>query len=817
MPLYWKEFRRAYVELETLKCEFITTPIMILTATAPPEVFNSISKLVRNPVVSKGSMNRPNVKLYCEELPCHSRQSFNDFALRVSEIAGDRCTIVYTNFIENIGPIISELSDLGHTCVGYYGEMDPQARLESYTRWKSGDAQIIVATAAFGMGIDHPGIRHVIRYGVPDSLCSWVQEFGRAGRDGQAATATCLYSASDTDHAGAWIKDNLYNFSFCDRILGEYSTAWKFVWSNFAGKCRRQVLFEEFQDPARLPDVVCSECCDVCEKKNENEIVNDLKEELKILINAIDTLRQKGEKKIAEWIRGSSLAWTQPYNKQSTSYGNHRGHSQNWWRTFMKQCHVVGLVNRKLKSMVKRSGHYSVFGVYEVTQKGRDFISTDGKEEVMLPCIDDVDSIQTSSPDASSESCHEGNKRVRHGKGTHAIITVRRMMSEKENWVKLSDASECQYPGVFSDKQKQCVYYTSNFSELSSSSEPDPHFLWTDIQLSKGKVNNYSSTFDIDGKKEEFVYRSAPCNGVKVCSEPGCDYVASIRDQRACKKHPKMPLHKTNTTASKCPVQFAYLFPKNTDDKRRWIFGFVRQQKENTNNLHNHAIHGASRLLSATKQNIANAAQLNPTLTPMEVAQGKGIGYIPGTVDHAGAHLGRISNALKKGKNPSQWNVQNFETIADDIDASEENIGGSTGNVRRVKELCRPYLVSAGIEGGIQYIFTMNPFQCKVLSTAEFIECDLTYNESIEYRYLFNAVAFNDDTMEWVVVARVRLDKEGSKGYMVLRTKRCSKSVLLTIPSSKWENHSKALLQIGVMQKLLDLGQLLVKIWEVNC
>lgn len=59
----------------------------------------------------------------------------------------------------------------------------------------------------------------------------------------------------------------------------------------------------------------------------------------------------------------------------------------------------------------------------------------------------------------------------------------------------------------------------------------------------------------------------------------------------------------------------------------------------------------------------------------------------------------------------------------------------------------------------------MNPFQCKVLSTAEFTECDLTYNESIEYPYLFNAVAFNDDTMEWVVVARVRLDKEGAKGY----------------------------------------------------
>ena len=175
---YWKEFRRTYVELETLRSKFLTTPIMILTATAPPEVLDSMSRLVRDPVVSKGSVNQPNVKLSCEALPCHARRSLTDFALRVSEIAGDRCTVIYTNFIENIESIVSELNDLGHCCVGYYGEIDPKSRLESYTRWKSGDAQIMFATAAFGMGIDHPGIRSVIRYGVPDNLCSWVQEFG---------------------------------------------------------------------------------------------------------------------------------------------------------------------------------------------------------------------------------------------------------------------------------------------------------------------------------------------------------------------------------------------------------------------------------------------------------------------------------------------------------------------------------------------------------------------------------------------------------------------------------------------------------------
>lgn len=165
----------------------------------------------------------------------------------------------------------------------------------------------------------------------------------------------------------------------------------------------------------------------------------------------------------------------------------------------------------------------------------------------------------------------------------------------------------------------------------------------------------------------------------------------------------------------------------------------------------------------------------------MEVAQGKGIGYIAGSVDHAGVHLGRIS---RKGRNPIPWDVQDFEVIAHEIDASENNIGGSTDNTQRVKELCCPYLVSAGMEGGIKDIFTMNPFQCKVRSTAEFIACDLTYNESLEYPYIINAVAFYDDTLEWVVVPCVYLDKEGAKGFG-LAYKKCLKSVLLTILNSK--------------------------------
>lgn len=94
------------------------------------------------------------------------------------------------------------------------------------------------------------------------------------------------------------------------------------------------------------------------------------------------------------------------------------------------------------------------------------------------------------------------------------------------------------------------------------------------------------------------------------------------------------------------------------------------------------------------------------------------------------------------------------------------------------------------------YIY-MNPFQCKVLSTAQFTECDLTYNESIECPYLFNVLAFNDDTMD---VARVHLDKEGAKGYGLAYRKMLEKC------STDYPEFEvgMALLQIGVMQKLLD-------------
>ena len=91
-------------------------------------------------------------------------------------------------------------------------------RQESYDQWMTGNVQIMVATKAFGLGIDKRDIWDVIRNGVQESLSEWIQEAGHAGRDGLPSTACIFYQESDLDRAGAWIKDHIRNPSIRDDI-----------------------------------------------------------------------------------------------------------------------------------------------------------------------------------------------------------------------------------------------------------------------------------------------------------------------------------------------------------------------------------------------------------------------------------------------------------------------------------------------------------------------------------------------------------------------------------------------------------------------
>ena len=135
----------------------------------------------------------------------------------------------------------------------------------------------------------------------------------------------------------------------------------------------RQVLLDLFGEDASSLASTRESCCDVCSQSKEVSVTDRLKE-LEVLIDAIDVVGDKGEIKLAQWIRGSSQEWTIQYNKDCHSFSNSMGHSEAWWRTFMRQCHVKGVVEKQLKSIINKSGHYCIQGIFHVLPKGRNIV-----------------------------------------------------------------------------------------------------------------------------------------------------------------------------------------------------------------------------------------------------------------------------------------------------------------------------------------------------------------------------------------------------------------------------------------------------------
>ena len=172
---YWQKFRVAYKALENLPIDFPRTPLVFLTATAPPLVKHTLMKLLRDPVVSQASIDRPNIYLSCEEIPANvERKNFSYFATKVASLLDhSECAIIYyTDFIDDVGPNMNALHSHGLDSVAYYGEMDTKSRTESYEKWRSGESNIMVAICVFGMGIKKADIRLIIRFGVPENV--WV-------------------------------------------------------------------------------------------------------------------------------------------------------------------------------------------------------------------------------------------------------------------------------------------------------------------------------------------------------------------------------------------------------------------------------------------------------------------------------------------------------------------------------------------------------------------------------------------------------------------------------------------------------------------
>jgi len=247
------DFRPDYLEISSLRAQFKNAVFLALTATATPHVRQDIIQnlKLKNPAVLISSFDRPNIFLDVRQKSRNPLEQVVECIKRHNDESG----IIYCFSKRQVDELTDELSDLGYSVQNYHAGLLDSVRADHQTKFIRDQVQIMVATLAFGMGIDKPNVRFVIHYDMPKSLEQYYQEIGRAGRDGLASEALLLYSAGDI-HKIRYFFEEAADKTRCENLLqGMLSYA--------TGRtCRRKLLLSYFGESFKGKN---ERCCDLCE------------------------------------------------------------------------------------------------------------------------------------------------------------------------------------------------------------------------------------------------------------------------------------------------------------------------------------------------------------------------------------------------------------------------------------------------------------------------------------------------------------------------------------------------------------------------
>ena len=293
------DFRPEYKELGVLRQRLPSVPLIALTATAVPAVQTDIQGVLamRQPIVLRQSAFRDNLAITCLKKLGGLGTDLQPLvealqrSVRVPP-ASRKSTIVYA---PTIGLCQQVHAHLQQRCPGlqvelYHASLDKGERERAHLSFLSGKASVIVATVAFGMGIDKPDIRHVVHYGAPKTIEDYYQQIGRAGRDGSPSECTLLASDADfTRYASDFYTEKLPEHAKRHMLA---STERLRAFFNQQCKCRWVELLGAFEE--RAPFASCGSC-DVCKTRKEHagDLERDFSAEARILLTAVRRLPGK--------------------------------------------------------------------------------------------------------------------------------------------------------------------------------------------------------------------------------------------------------------------------------------------------------------------------------------------------------------------------------------------------------------------------------------------------------------------------------------------------------------------------------------------
>ncbi len=355
------DFRPEYRRIRSLVNEIGRAPIIALTATATPKVQSDILKNlgIQDAVIFKSSFNRPN--LYYEIR--NKVEPEKDIVRFIRQNPG-KSGIIYCLSRKKVEEMAAFLSINGIRALPYHAGLDAKVRAENQDKFLMEEIDVIVATIAFGMGIDKPDVRFVIHYDIPKSIESYYQETGRAGRDGEEGLCITYYSYKDIRKLEKFMQGKPVAEQEISRQLLNEVVAYA-----ESGQCRRKLLLNYFGEEYGQDN--CG-CCDNCLHPKP---VFDGRKDMQLVIDLITSLPEHFKvEHLACILAGKENALIKSYRHDELEFfGKGSAHDERYWITVIHQGVVHHLLEKEIES----------YGLISVTGAGLEFLINPWKLELV--------------------------------------------------------------------------------------------------------------------------------------------------------------------------------------------------------------------------------------------------------------------------------------------------------------------------------------------------------------------------------------------------------------------------------------------------
>ena len=347
------DFRPEYRRIRNIIEEIGVAPIIALTATATPKVQSDILKNLGMPeaTVFKSSFNRPN--LYYE---IRDKSDPKKDIIRYIRQNPGKSGIIYCLSRKKVEELAELLNINGIKALPYHAGLDAKTRADNQDRFLMEEVDVIVATIAFGMGIDKPDVRFVIHYDIPKSIEGYYQETGRAGRDGQEGQCITFYSYKDIQKLEKFMQGK----PIAEQEIGKQLLMETVAYAE-SNSCRRKLLLNYFGEDFHV------ENCGACDNCLHPKKQFDGKEEMAMVIELINALPEHFKMEhLANILAGESNSIIKSYQHDRLEFfGSGKDRSVRFWNAVIHQGLIHHLLHKDIES----------YGLIFVTEKGQEFLA----------------------------------------------------------------------------------------------------------------------------------------------------------------------------------------------------------------------------------------------------------------------------------------------------------------------------------------------------------------------------------------------------------------------------------------------------------